>query len=140
MDDISQKPPPIPSKARQSSKTRYIVIGAVIAGTVVTLALSAGFLASMAGPKGQACLVAGDLDQIPVPTTAENLNRFINFANANDASGTEGLVLNGQMFRVPSGTRVRIASGGLAQTKVEILEGAYAGQFGYVPSEWINYR
>jgi hypothetical protein len=104
------------------------------------LVLLIGFVASVVPTKGQACLVAGDLDQIPVPTTVENLNRFINYANADNPSGTESLVTNGQMFRVPSGTRVRIASGGLSQTKVEILEGAYAGQFGYVPSEWIGYK
>jgi hypothetical protein len=140
VSDIPQKSPPLPSNARPSSKTKYVVIGAVIAAAIVTLALSTGFLASIAAPKGQPCLVAGDLDQIPVPTTAENLNRFINYANADDPSGTENLVLNGQMFRVPSGTRVRIASFGLAQTKVEILEGTYVGKFSYVPSEWISYR
>jgi hypothetical protein len=102
--------------------------------------LALAFVASVAAPKGQACLAAADLDHIPVPTTAENLHRFIDFANADNPSGTESLVLNGQMFRVPSGTRVRVASFGLAETKVEILEGAHVGEFGYVPSEWISYR
>jgi len=137
MSETAQ-PPPLPPNSKPPSKTKYIVIGAVIGGAIIMLALA--FLGSIATPKGQACLATGDLDQIPVPTTSENLHRFINFANTDNPRGTESLVLNGQMFRVPSGTRVRVASFGLAETKVDILEGAYAGQFGYVSSEWIRYK
>jgi hypothetical protein len=140
MSAVSQNPPPLPSKSRSVSatKTKYIIISAVIGGVIMIIAL--GFLGSVAAPKGQPCLAAGDLDEIPVPTTAENLHRFIDFANADNPLGTESLVVNGQMFRVPSGTHVRVASFGLAETKVEILDGAYSGRFGYVPSEWIRYK
>ncbi len=91
------QPPPLPSNSKSRSKAKYIVIGAVIGAAIIALALA--FLASVAAPKGQACLATGDLDQIPVPTTSENLHCFINFANADNPSGTESSVLNGQMFR-----------------------------------------
>ena len=54
-----------------------------------------------------------------------------------DKIGLESLENNGQIFRLPANTRVRIVGLGLKSAKIRVLNGVWTGQEGWIAYEFL---
>ncbi len=98
----------------------------------ITLYLSGG---SSSHDSNQAVLFIEGLGSIPVATDESALDDLTRYAQTGDNLSKESLLNSTRGFRVPNGTKVRFASGGLTSSKVEILQGPHKGEIVCVYSE-----
>lgn len=110
-----------------------IVLGLI--GGIGLLAINKN--SAIASPPAE--LRANDLDEIPVATSERALRDFVTYTSAEpvDHVGRAQLELNGEIFRVSAGTHVTVMGGGWTSVRVHIRDGAFAGEEGFVPPEWI---
>ncbi len=78
------------------------------------------------------------LTTVTVAVDGDAFDALTSAAVANDAVGYENVLLSGRAFTVPNGTRALVLDKGFTKTKVRVMEGANAGQAGYVPREWVE--
>lgn len=104
--------------------------------TILIALLSSCGTAPGIGQEGQ--LVSG-ASQIAVATNEAAFDVLIKALNAKDNYGAGILVTSGQVFTVPSATRVLVIDGGDSlKTHVRILSGDATGQSGWVPREYVK--
>jgi hypothetical protein len=86
-----------------------------------------GTKAVAAAPSRETTLYAAVLNEIAVARTEEAFDRFLKTAAKNDRYGYAELAMTGDVFLVPSGTKVLILDYRFAKHHVRILEGPSAG-------------
>lgn len=64
--------------------------------------------------------------------------RFLTLAVADDTLGIADMVMQGQAFLVPNGTKVKVIDSGFARREVRILEGEHFGRSGWVAYEFLR--
>ena len=75
---------------------------------------------------------------VAVATSESAATEFGKLAVANDTTGISQMVLAGQLFMAPQGTRVRVIERGFGRKRVRVLDGELAGRDGWVPSDWVR--
>jgi hypothetical protein len=77
--------------------------------------------------------------EVPVASSEEALGEMTNSAVAKDKEGLAKMMLNGQLFSVPNGTKARLIgrnwTGGI---RVRILDGSHYGDDGWIPGEFLK--
>ena len=66
------------------------------------------------------------------------LSRFTELAVAKDYLGMAGMEGAGQVFPVPSGTKVKVIDRGVITSEVRVMEGQHIGDSGFVPAEFVT--
>ena len=61
-------------------------------------------------------------------------DEFMRSAAANDSLGARRMALEGRIYFVPIGTRVRVIDLGMFRSRVRIMEGERVGAAGWVPA------
>ena len=88
------------------------------------------------GPQNSKC--------VPMSTTREILDRYVDALISNDVTGVANLYLTGEIFPVSDGTRIlRLSAEGsmwsnLYKRKVRILSGEHTGKIAWVGSDWVK--
>lgn len=75
---------------------------------------------------------------LPVATTEADLDDFTSALNAHDHAREEKLLLSGRIMAVAASTRVRRVDLGLITVMISILDGACAGEQGWLPGEHVR--
>ncbi len=71
-------------------------------------------------------------------TTKDAVDEVQHSLNARDREGLREMVMRGRAFIVPSDTRAKLIDRGFFSARVRVMEGASAGQAGWIPSEYIK--
>jgi hypothetical protein len=66
------------------------------------------------------------------------LDEFTKVSVAKDYYGLGQLIASGRLFEVPAGTRVLVIDSSVFSRKVRIMEGASAGQSGWLAYEFVS--
>ena len=77
---------------------------------------------------------------VAVAINENSMDEALDAAIAKDDQRFEMLFVAGRLMAVPDGTSVRIVHTGLARTQVQILEGKYSSQTGYVQTEFVKVK
>lgn len=86
----------------------------------------------------EAIVQSGDFDDIYLAIDKDAFDKWVNAVNANDKMGVSDLLYSGELFSVPSGTKVLILDISWGAHKVRILEGDKYGKTGWLPSEYLK--
>lgn len=89
----------------------------------------------MTGEEGR--LRSGSADVL-VAVDEDSFSKLIDSGVARDNEGLVLLIASGKVFRVPSGTKVRVLSPGFLKSEVRVLEGDHYARSGFVPVEWVE--
>lgn len=100
--------------------------------------ITAAILSGGGNGRRSAQLEKEGLNVIPVAVSQSALDQFTVAATAGNNPAKERLVEAGLVFRVPSGTKVDILSGGFTSTRCRISEGSHAGEVVYAYAEWVR--
>ncbi|QDT76354.1 DUF4339 domain-containing protein [Lacipirellula limnantheis] len=96
--------------------------------------------------KEQTTVSKGDDARLAVPgqsevyvcVTESAFSRFVELAVAKDYLGMAEMELAGQVFTVPSGTKVKVIGRGFLKREVRVMEGQHIGGSGFVPQEFVT--
>ncbi len=72
----------------------------------------------------------------PVAVSREAFDRLVTLAVADDTTGISHMMLAGQVWTAPNGTRCKVIDPGFTVYEVRILEGDYAGRACFVASDF----
>ena len=90
------------------------------------------------GDNGYLRLPGGATGDIVVLTSKAALDEYTKAAVNKDTYGMAQMVLNGEGFFVPQGTKVLVIDGSFTANQVRILEGTHTGEAGWVPFEFVS--
>lgn len=74
----------------------------------------------------------------PVGTTEAAYEEFTNAAVQDDTNKISRMMINGRIFNIKAGTKVRIVDHGLMTHTIRILEGMHARETGIVATEHVE--
>ena len=83
-------------------------------------------------------LRAPDGRGVPVAANSEAFDRLVTLAVADDTTGISHMMLAGQVWTAPNGTRCKVIDSGFAVYEVRILEGDHAGRACFVATEFVK--
>ena len=137
------------SAGKPLSKTKKIIYGTIIAvGAVMMISNLFRSDPSSSSPApsaptstvaiGETGYLRSSADPILVPISKALLDRTTQLAVAKDTMGISEMVLNGEILPVKNGTQVRVIDAGWTSVEVRIMSGDYAGQSGWVPTEFVK--
>ena len=123
----------------------FIFIGIVALGLIVMGLInsdrngngsSSDYVSPSRGENGILYLEGGKNVFVAVDKTS--FDDYLNAALIEDNYGINELVMQGRLFYVPNGTRVKVIDSTFTTRKVRILEGEWEGASGWVPVEWVR--
>jgi hypothetical protein len=85
---------------------------------------------------GAEAILDNGVDTVLVAINEKALDELVKAANAKDQIGLNLMLLEGQVFLVPCGIRIRILDRGFATSKIRILEGDHYAKAGWIPYEF----
>ncbi|MFC1656081.1 hypothetical protein ACFL3C_04370 [Patescibacteria group bacterium] len=86
----------------------------------------------------EAKLVSSGSGAILVAIDQEAFDDLLDISVANDEMGLAELMLADRVFSVPTGIKVKVIDTDWFSKEVRILEGAYVGESGWVPMEFVQ--
>lgn len=141
-------------EVRQKQQRRqlgYGCLGALILFFLVVVCVSAITLGGDSGPNNVDSSTSVSIGQngilydgvpdgsIPVAINEDAFNEFNQAIVAKDSYGIGLMIMSGQVFKVPSKTKVLVIDRSLFRSRIRILEGPYQGSSGWVPYEWVTH-
>lgn len=85
-----------------------------------------------------AVLRAPDGQGVPVAASREAFDRLVTLAVADDNTGISHMMVAGQVWTAPCGTRCKVIDSGFTVYEVRILEGDHAGRACFVAREFVK--
>jgi hypothetical protein len=84
--------------------------------------------------------ITRDAKTTPVSGSLRAMSDLVKAESAHDSDGVANLLIDGEVFVVANGTRVRVidGEGNGSVSKVRILNGPMQGKAGYVPAAWVG--
>jgi len=123
---------------RKTVTARHFAVIALVAAGLSAGILACGDSASSSPSIGDNVLIeTSGVSSIPVARDIATFNKMTDAVVANDKIGYAEAAASGG-FMVSSGTSALVIDIGLARTRVRIQAGPYAGEVGWVPSEWVK--
>lgn len=115
---------------------------------IVAVVLFVWLASSMSGEAGErrspvfagdeGVLAVKDGGSVPVAATKAALDQLSKLSHAKDKQGIAALMLTGNVWSVPSGTRCHVIDHGLLTYEVRLLDGARAGTACFVASDFVR--
>lgn len=127
-----------PYKWTTGKKIIVGIFGGLILLGIVSASSSSGNSSSSSSNypvNGEQGYLRASQNTLPVFTSEDALNQFLQDEDNHDTYGQEQMVDDGEIFFVPNGTQILVIGGGLTTREVRILSGEYTGQSGYVAVE-----
>lgn len=75
---------------------------------------------------------------ILLAVTEDDFDEMMKAAVAGDDAYLLRMGIDGKLFRLQDGTKIRVVDGGMFKSKVSALEGNQAGRAGWLPNEFIS--
>lgn len=139
------------AKKKPVSRQNLVLMGIAFVALILVLLWSNGVFsrgttgantASTSAPAlaigSEAHVTAADADEVLVAATEESYDALNRALAAHDNEALTGLLMQGALFAVPKGTRVRVLAGSFTHVQVRILEGEHAGASGWIALEFVG--
>jgi len=114
----------------------FILISIIVIAWIVSPSDSPPYQSTHLNIGSEYIVVNNGFEVVWLAIDTEADDKWIEASTANDTIGLRSLMLSGQIFSVPAGTKVLVLDNSLWHGyKVRILEGDKFGKTGWLPSE-----